>query len=215
MTESNIEQNLDKPLIYQNDEIDICNSSLSLCSCLNRMIYEYNKPHNRVEDIILTGFPEKWIYNHSIVVFLSLLLLCFIPFVSVASLILMILFLQDLKKKYNQIRSVVKKPWKNMLVVDGIPMTFSFATFTKNNLHCLYDNTPCCFPTSYLDDLHSKIEKELLERPVITVCSSAIKTMYKSLNSPNSAIASCVIITLLSTGSTLGILLTSLFFRYF
>jgi hypothetical protein len=119
--------------------------------------------------------------------------------------------MQDVKKKHYEITKIIKKPWKNMLIVKNIPMPFSFATFTKKNLNRLYDDVPCCFPVGQLDSLHNKIEKELLERPIVTICSSVVKNMYKGLNT-NSAINISIFFTFMSTGFTLAMMVLGIFF---
>ncbi|OMJ75175.1 hypothetical protein SteCoe_25759 [Stentor coeruleus] len=206
MAEFNSNQDLDNPLLCQNDDdIDSC----PICSCaalINRMVYEYNKPHNRIENIILAGFPGKCIYNYSGFLIALLAILCFVPFIGIISIILLSLLLLDLKKKYLENRKIVKKPWKNMLVIDNRPMTFFFATFTTRNLNQLYDKIPYGIPESKVDELREKIEKVLLERPIITVCSSTAKAAYKNFNSPCGAITFLTIISFITTGIAITII---------
>lgn len=207
MSESNYDQDLVKPLISQNDEeTDICDWSLASCSNLNRMVYEYNKPHNKTKDIILKGFPDKFVYNNSGLVSVLLIILCFIPFINIISTVLLALFLYNVKKKYLEIRKIVKKPWKNMLVVSDIPITFSFATFTSKNLGHLYDKTSFFVTITELDLLHKKVEKELLERPIITVCSSSAISTYKELGDANAIIILVTILALFIDGITFTVL---------
>ena len=56
------------------------------------------------------------------------------------------------------------------------------------------------------------IEKELLERPIVTVCSSVVKNLYKGLNT-NGAINISIFLTFMCTGLILAKIVLGIFFN--
>jgi hypothetical protein len=180
MSQSNLDQDLDKPLICQNDDdIDVYISGITTCKFFNRMIYEHNKPHNRIGNIILQKLPDNIIYkffDSCIILFVVLLL---IPLLGIILMIVGIVFQCSILSKYSDVKNQVRKPWKNMLKIKDIEIGFLFATFTMKNLHHLYDNPLLGIPENEKDKLYELVKKELFERPAITVCSPKITSTYK------------------------------------
>lgn len=164
----------------ENDAI-IIENSLNVCKIFNNMINEYNKPHNMIDNITLKGFPNKFIYNYSTLIIMILTLFMMIPIVGIFSSIIACYYVRNNKKKYLETRRIVKKPWKNMIIVEKELVKFSFATFTRNNLYSFHDYIQPTANRWQLDEFFSKLDRELLERSIVTICSSYSKQVYKSL----------------------------------
>lgn len=180
MSQLDFNQDLDKPLICQyDDNIDLCNSLLDMCGCFNRMVYEHNKPHNRVGEIILKGLPDKWAYKNTNTLVGLIYILLILPILNIIAIVAMIVFLCGIWSKYTETKKIVKKPWKNMLVIKDIPIQFSFATFTLNSLNSLPSNVLVGLSEKEKYEFHNLVNKNLLERPVVTVCSSPVIKNFK------------------------------------
>ncbi|OMJ77224.1 hypothetical protein SteCoe_23218 [Stentor coeruleus] len=176
MSQPNFNEDLDKPLISKSeDDTDTFVSKLDYCTCLNRLVYEYNKPHNRVDDITLTGFPDNCAYNYAECMIVLLAVLCIVPFLFIIPFIILIVFLFAIRNKYLEIRKIVKKPWKNMLVIKDVPMEFYFITFTMQSFNHKYGDA---FEGKN-DPFYERVKKELLERPIVTVCNPDVKKEFK------------------------------------
>lgn len=174
-------QDLYKDLISQyEDDVDRCNSPLDMCGCFNRMVYEYNKPHNRVGEIILKGFPDKWAYKNTNTLVGLIYILLILPILNIIAIVAMIVFLCGIWSKYTETKKILKKPWKNMLVIKDIPIQFSFATFTLKSLYYLNaDNVLVGLSEKERDEFNNLVKKNLLERPLVTVCSSSVIKNFK------------------------------------